>query len=98
MLQNHTLQFELGSLTLNSQQYEIVETPLNQHLRVLASAGSGKTTTITAKIAHALTHLNLRPEQVVLTTFSRSGANTMRDWLDLQRPTLVLSMPYHFRF
>ena len=82
MLQNHTLQFELGSLTLNSQQYEIVETPLNQHLRVLASAGSGKTTTITAKIAHALTHLNLRPEQVVLTTFSRSGADTMRERLE----------------
>ena len=82
MLQNHTLQFEFGSLTLNSQQYEIVEAPLNQHLRVLASAGSGKTTTITAKIAHALTHLGMKPEEVVLTTFSRSGADTMRERLE----------------
>jgi len=82
MLQNHTLQFEFGSLTLNDQQYEIVQAPLNQHLRVLASAGSGKTTTITAKIAHAITHLGIKSEEVVLTTFSRSGADTMRERLE----------------
>ena len=82
MLQNHILQFEFGSLTLNDQQYEIVQAPLNQHLRVLASAGSGKTTTITAKIAHAITHLGIKAEEVVLTTFSRSGADTMRERLE----------------
>jgi len=82
MLQNHTLQFEFGSLTLNDQQYEIVQAPLNQHLRVLASAGSGKTTTITAKIAHTITHLGIKAEEVVLTTFSRSGADTMRERLE----------------
>ena len=82
MLQNHTLQFELGSLVLNDQQYEIVQAPLNQHLRVLASAGSGKTTTITAKIAHTITHLGIKAEEVVLTTFSRSGADTMRERLE----------------
>ena len=82
MLEQHTLTFEFGSLTLNDQQYEIVQAPLNQHLRVLASAGSGKTTTITAKIAHALTHQSIKPDEVVLTTFSRSGADTMRDRLE----------------
>ena len=82
MLEQHTLTFEFGSLTLNAQQHDIVKTPLNQHLRVLASAGSGKTTTITAKIAHAITHLSLSPEEVVLTTFSRSGADTMRERLE----------------
>ena len=82
MLQNHTLQFEFGCLTLNDQQYEIVQAPLNQHLRVLASAGSGKTTTITAKIAHTITHLGIKAEEVVLTTFSRSGADTMRERLE----------------
>ena len=82
MLEQHTLTFEFGSLTLNAQQHDIVKAPLNQHLRVLASAGSGKTTTITAKIAHAITHLSVRPEEVVLTTFSRSGADTMRERLE----------------
>ena len=82
MLKEHNLKFEFGSLTLNDQQYEIVKAPLHQHLRVLASAGSGKTTTITAKIADAITNLGIRPEEIILTTFSRSGADTMRERLE----------------
>ena len=82
MLKEHTLKFEFGTLVLNDQQYEIVKAPLHQHLRVLASAGSGKTTTITAKIADAITNLGLRPEEIILTTFSRSGADTMRERLE----------------
>ena len=82
MLQNHTLEFPFSKITLNTQQNEIVQQSLDQNLRILASAGSGKTTTITAKIAHAITNLGIKPEAIVLTTFSRSGADTMKEKLE----------------
>jgi hypothetical protein len=82
MLQNHLLEFPFSKITLNTQQNEIVQQSLDQNLRILASAGSGKTTTITAKIAHAITNLEVKPEAIVLTTFSRSGADTMKEKLE----------------
>jgi len=78
----HTLSFPFGKITLNSQQYEIVNLPLEQNLRILASAGSGKTTTITGKIAYAQTNLGLDPAAIILTTFSRSGADAMKEKLE----------------
>ena len=81
MLKTHTLCFDTP-ISLNEQQYEIVMTPIKQNLRILASAGSGKTTTITAKIAHAIHTLGLPAEGIILTTFSRSAADNMKERLE----------------
>ena len=74
---SHTIDFSYGSVTLNSEQYEIVTADAQQNQRILASAGSGKTTTITARIAWLLTHTRTTADQIVLLTFSRNSARDM---------------------
>lgn len=47
-------------------------------LLILAGAGTGKTTTITAKIAYMVQELRVDPEQILALTFSRAAAANMR--------------------
>jgi hypothetical protein len=76
-----TFTFPEGVVTLNHEQAAIVRQPPTQNLRILASAGSGKTTTLTARIAWLLTDPagpRARPEQIVLLTFTHNAATVMR--------------------
>jgi len=74
---SHRFVFSEGALTLNDEQARIVRQPATQNLRILASAGSGKTTTLTARIAHLLTHEGARPSQIILLTFTHNAATVM---------------------
>lgn len=74
---NTTLTFAHGSVTLNDEQYAVVTASPQEHQRILASAGSGKTTTITARIAWLLTNTTTTADQIVLLTFSRNSAREM---------------------
>jgi hypothetical protein len=74
---SYTLNFTHGSTTLNSEQHTIVTADPFQHQRILASAGSGKTTTIAARIAWLLTNTTVTSDQIVLLTFSRNAAREM---------------------
>ena len=74
---NTTINFSYGSVSLNPEQYEVVTSEPNLHQRILAAAGSGKTTTIAARIAWLLTENNILPEEIVLLTFSRNSARDM---------------------
>ncbi|MEA1869941.1 MAG: ATP-dependent DNA helicase [Euryarchaeota archaeon] len=51
-------------------------------LLILAGAGTGKTTTITAKIAYMVQELRVDPEQILALTFSRAAAANMRAQVD----------------
>jgi len=73
----YTLDFSHGSVSLNSEQHAIVTADPYQHQRILAAAGSGKTTTITARIAWLLQHAKVSADQIVLLTFSRNSARDM---------------------
>jgi hypothetical protein len=77
-----TFTFPEGSLTLNAEQARIVRQPAAQSLRILASAGSGKTTTLTARIAHLLTTHGAQPREIVLLTFTHNAAAVMRTRLE----------------
>jgi hypothetical protein len=74
-----TLEFSNGSVTLNAEQYRVVTSPITENQRILASAGSGKTTTITSRIAYLIEHYEIKPNRLLLVTFSRSAANEMRE-------------------
>jgi hypothetical protein len=79
-----TFTFPEGAVTLNHEQAAIVRQPPSQNLRILASAGSGKTTTLTARIAWLLTDPagpRARPDQIVLLTFTHNAATVMRNRL-----------------
>lgn len=50
-------------------------------LQVLAPPGSGKTKTLTSRVAHLLAHRNLDPHNVICCTFTIKASREMRDRL-----------------
>jgi hypothetical protein len=73
----HIIEFSHGSVQLNEEQYKVVTSPLSENQRILASAGSGKTTTITARIAYLVENYDIDPSHILLVTFSRAAAQEM---------------------
>ena len=74
---SHILEFSQGQVTLNEEQYKVVTSPISENQRILASAGSGKTTTITARIAYLVEYYEIEPSTILLVTFSRAAAQEM---------------------
>lgn len=74
---SHILEFSHGSVTLNEEQFKVVTSPISENQRILASAGSGKTTTITARIAYLVEYYDIDPSNILLVTFSRAAAQEM---------------------
>lgn len=79
---SHHFAFSEGSVTLNNEQARIVRQPPAQNLRILASAGSGKTTTLTCRIAHLLTACGAKASEIILLTFTHNAASVMRQRLE----------------
>jgi hypothetical protein len=69
--------FPYQTLTLNEEQATAVKRPFHVHQRIVASAGSGKTTTLAARISWLILNCDIRPETIVLMTFSRNAAKQM---------------------
>jgi hypothetical protein len=74
---SHILEFSHGSVQLNEEQFKVATSPLSENQRILASAGSGKTTTITARIAYLVENYDIDPSKILLVTFSRAAAQEM---------------------
>jgi hypothetical protein len=88
--------FPEGTITLNDEQARIVRQPPTQPLRILASAGSGKTTTLTARIAYLLTSAGAKPTEIILLTFTHNAAAVMRTRLEsLVGPQRILCGTFH---
>jgi DNA helicase-2/ATP-dependent DNA helicase PcrA len=68
---------------LNPAQYEAVSSVNGPHL-IIAGAGTGKTRTITYRVAY-LVELGVKPESILLLTFTRRAAQEM-----LRRATILL--------
>jgi len=60
---------------LNKEQYEAATAPFGQNL-IIASAGTGKTSTIVGRIAYLLQQ-NIEPESILLLTFTNKAAAEM---------------------
>ncbi|MGE4550536.1 MAG: ATP-dependent helicase [Opitutales bacterium] len=72
---------------LNDDQLEAVMAPDGPAL-VLAGAGSGKTRTLTYRVAYLLTERRLQPRDILLLTFTNKAANEM-----LSRVESLTGMP-----
>ena len=82
MASTHRWVFREGAISLNDEQDLIVRQPPTANMRILAAAGSGKTTTLTARIAYLLTHADAIPAQIILITFTHNAAAVMRQRLE----------------
>lgn len=63
---------------LNPRQLDAVLSE-SKHLLILAGAGSGKTKTITTRIAHLLQNENVHPGQILALTFTNKAAREMKE-------------------
>ncbi len=78
------------------EQAQAVTRDPSVHQRIIASAGSGKTTTLTARIAWLISHHGVKPESIVLMTFSRNAAQQMVQRIEqLIGPTKIWAGTFH---
>ena len=63
---------------LNSAQLAAVASP-SPVLQVLAPPGSGKTKTLTARVAYILSHYGYRPQDIICCTFTIKASREMRE-------------------
>lgn len=64
----------------NKEQKEAI-LDFSNNLLILACAGSGKTSTITAKMAYAISNNIVRPEEICAVTFTNKAASEMKERL-----------------
>jgi DNA helicase-2/ATP-dependent DNA helicase PcrA len=62
-----------------NEQLAIIAHPLRQHARVLAVAGSGKTTTIVLRVAHLIKELGVDPRGVRVFAYNALARNELRE-------------------
>ncbi len=88
--------FPYKTLTLNEEQSQAVLREPGVHQRIIASAGSGKTTTLTARIAWLITKYKIKADSIVLMTFSRNAAYQMLSRIEsLIGPTSIWAGTFH---
>ena len=88
--------FSKKTIEVNEEQRKAITRPRDTNQRIIASAGSGKTTTITARIAYLIEHYKIESNRIVLLTFSKNSANQMKNKLfDLIGDNQVYAGTFH---
>ncbi|MDO4520952.1 MAG: UvrD-helicase domain-containing protein, partial [Erysipelotrichaceae bacterium] len=64
------------SLNENQKQAVLCD---DQHMRVIAGAGSGKTRVLTMRIAHLIEDEDVRETRILAITFTNKAANEMKE-------------------
>ncbi|MBD3790274.1 MAG: ATP-dependent helicase [Campylobacterales bacterium] len=75
--------------SLNAEQLSAATAPLGHNL-IIASAGTGKTSTIVGRISHLL-HSGVEPSKILLLTFTNKAAGEMITRLERYFPKKVVS-------
>lgn len=68
---------------LDSQQRTAVVTDEDNNI-VIAGAGSGKTTTIVGKVNYIIDRYKVRPEEILLISFTNKSATTLAERIDIE--------------
>ena len=83
--------------TLNKEQYRSATANIGYNLTI-ASAGTGKTSTIVGRIAHLLQN-GINPEKILLLTFTNKAANEMiervANYFDKETASKIMAGTFH---
>lgn len=77
---------------LNDRQREAVEAGEGPVL-IIAGPGTGKTKTLTARIAHLITAKHVKPQRILALTFTKKAAEEMRQRVQSQLPDSIKTQP-----
>ena len=66
---------------LNDKQKEAA-TCVDQHVRIIAGAGSGKTRVVTTRIAYLISDLGILPNRIMAITFTNKAAREMKERME----------------
>ena len=69
--------------TLNENQRKAATT-INEHVRIIAGAGSGKTRVLMARIVYLVEDCGIMPNRILAITFTNKAANEMKTRLTAQ--------------
>lgn len=69
--------------SLNTNQKEAATT-INQHVRIIAGAGSGKTRVLMARIVYLIQQCGVWPNRILAITFTNKATNEMKERLHAQ--------------
>ena len=84
---------------LNEEQACAVKT-INGPVMVFAGAGTGKTRTLTARIAYMVEECGIKPYHILAITFTKKATNEMRERLEgiLDDTAKMLNIHYVLKF
>jgi hypothetical protein len=66
-----------SSINLTKEQTQIITSEINCNYKIIACAGSGKTTTIIARIKYLIEH-NIPPSSIMITTFNVDACESIK--------------------
>ena len=78
-MSRNIIKFPNNNIEVNNQQYRIITYDKNKSISIISCAGSGKTLTITAKIAYMIYQYNCNPDEFFIATFTRNAAKDMKE-------------------
>lgn len=69
--------FKDKTITVNDEQYNVITSSKENNIRIIACAGSGKTTTIICRMKYLIDN-GVDPQTILFTTFNVDAASNMR--------------------
>lgn len=66
---------------LNGEQRKVYDAEINQHINVMAGPGSGKTHTLTLRVARLVHHIGTNPEEILVLAYNRAVVSELKERL-----------------
>jgi RecQ family ATP-dependent DNA helicase len=67
--------------SLNEEQRKVYDAEINQHINVMAGPGSGKTHTLTLRVARLVHHIGTNPEEILVLAYNRAVVSELKERL-----------------
>lgn len=66
---------------LKPEQRKVYDSEINQHINVVAGPGSGKTHTLTLRVARLVHHIGIAPEEILVLAYNRAVVSELKERL-----------------